>query len=108
MACAARGRDASYRVDHTPPTVLSETMKGTALWLTFDEELGAVSWLSNDQFAVVRTPQGRSEDTIGLTGSPVVSSATVTLTLASAAVERCAARDGRDRRPAEQPPCADV
>ncbi|MDE2747137.1 MAG: SwmB domain-containing protein [Chloroflexota bacterium] len=76
-------RDANHRVDHTPPTLLRAVAEETTLTLTFDEELGAAASLSTDQFAVVRMPQGGSEETIVLTGSPVVSGVSVTMTLAT-------------------------
>ena len=77
-------RDSNHRVDCTEPTLLSAVAEGTTVTLTFDEMLGAASSLSNDQFAVVRTPQGGTEESIGLTGAPVISSFSVMLTLASA------------------------
>ena len=80
-------RNANHRLDCTPPTLLTAVADGTTLTLTFDEELGAAASLSNDQFAVVRTPEGGTEESIGLTGAPVISSVTVTLSLASAVLE---------------------
>ena len=80
-------RDTDHRVDCTEPTLLSAVAEGTTLTLTFDEALGAAASLTNAPFAVVRTPQGGSEESIGLTGAPVISSVSVTLTLASAVLE---------------------
>ncbi|MXY57457.1 MAG: hypothetical protein F4Y41_13865 [Gammaproteobacteria bacterium] len=80
-------RDTDHRVDCTEPTLLSAVAEGTTLTLTFDEALGAAASLTNAPFAVVRTPQGGSEVSIALTGAPVISSVSVTLTLASAVLE---------------------
>ena len=80
-------RDSDHRVDCTEPTLLSAVAEGTTLTLTFDEALGAAASLSNAQFAVVRTPQGGSEESISLGGTPSISSFSVTLTLASAVLD---------------------
>ncbi|MDE2747136.1 MAG: SwmB domain-containing protein [Chloroflexota bacterium] len=81
------GRDVNHRVDRTAPTLLRAVGEETTLTLTFDEELGAAASLSNDQFSVVRAPEGGSEEAIGLTGSPVLSGVTLTLNLATAVQE---------------------
>ena len=72
----------NHRVDTTPPTLARGAISGVTLTLTFNENLGAAS-LSNAQFSVVRTPQGGTEESIGLTGTPAISGVSVTLTLAS-------------------------
>ena len=77
----------NHRVDCTPPALLRGEYSGGTLTLTFDEDLGAAESLSNAQFAVVRTPEGGTEESIGLTGAPVISGVSVTLTLASAIVD---------------------
>ena len=69
------------QTDTTAPTVSSATVNGTALVITFDETLAAAS-LANSAFAVKKTPSGGSEQTASLSGSPSISAATVTLTLA--------------------------
>ena len=76
-----------HRVDCTPPTLVQGEVSGETLTLTFDEDLGAAGSLSNAQFSVVRTPQGGTEESIGLTGAPVISGVSVTLTLASAVLD---------------------
>ncbi|MCY3646445.1 MAG: SwmB domain-containing protein [Chloroflexi bacterium] len=76
-----------HRVDCTPPTLVRREVSGETLTLTFDEDLGAAASLSNAQFSVVRTPQGGTEESIGLTGTPVISGVAVTLTLASAVLD---------------------
>ena len=75
---------ADHRVDCTPPTLLSAIVEGTTLTLTFDETLGPADSLSNDQFEVIKTPDGGTNPEIVLTGAPVINSFSVTLTLASA------------------------
>ena len=72
--------------DTTAPTLSSATVDGTALVITFNETLAAAASLANSAFAVKKTPsQGGSEQTASLSGSPSISGATVTLTLAAAA-----------------------
>ena len=68
--------------DTTAPTVSSATVDGTALVITFDETLAAAASLANSAFAVKKTPSGGNEQTESLSGSPSISAATVTLTLA--------------------------
>ena len=72
-----------YAVDNTAPTLSSASVNGTALVLTFGEDLAAASGLANGAFTVKRTRAG-SEGTVSLSGSPSLSGATVTLTLAAA------------------------
>ena len=60
-------------------------MDGTALVITFDEDLAAAPNLANDAFTVKKTPAGGSEEEVDLSSAPPsISGATVTLTLASA------------------------
>ena len=70
------------QTDTTAPTVSSATVNGTALVITFNETLAAAASLANSAFAVKKTPAGGSEQTESLSGSPSISAATVTLTLA--------------------------
>ena len=77
----------NHRVDTTPPTLARGAVSGVTLTLTFNENLGAAASLSNAQFSVVRTPQGGTEESIGLTGTPAISGVSVTLTLASAILD---------------------
>ena len=77
---------ANETADPTAPAVSSATVDGTALVITFNETLAAAANLANSAFAVKKTPSGGSEQTVGLSGSPSISGATVTLTLAAAAV----------------------
>ncbi|MDE0195012.1 MAG: SwmB domain-containing protein, partial [bacterium] len=71
--------------DTAAPTLDSAEVTGTALVLTFDEDLAAAANLANSAFAVKKTPAGGSEQAVSLTGTPAISGKTVTLTLASAA-----------------------
>ena len=72
--------------DTTAPTLSSATVDGTALVITFNETLAAAASLANSAFAVKKTPSGGSEEAASLSGSPSISGATVTLTLAAAVV----------------------
>ena len=72
--------------DGTAPAFSSAAVKGALLTITFDEDLAAAANLANSAFTVKKTPQAGSEETVGLTGSPSISGATVTLTLAAAPV----------------------
>ncbi len=76
--------ESSYEVDNTAPDVVSATVDGTGLVLTFDEDLGAAASLANGAFAVKKTPAGGSEETVTLSGTPAISGKTVTLTLFAA------------------------
>ena len=67
----------------TPPTVSSATVDGTTLVVNFNESLASVSGLTNSAFTVKKTPSGGSEEDQALTGTPIVSGETVTLTLSS-------------------------
>ena len=70
-----------------PPALLSASVTGTTLTLAFSEALGAAASLANSAFTVKKTPQGGSEQTVSLSGSPAISGGTVTLTLASAVLD---------------------
>ncbi|MYD98629.1 MAG: hypothetical protein F4X98_14770, partial [Gammaproteobacteria bacterium] len=72
--------------DTAPPTFFEGTVHGDTLTITFNEELGTASNLSNDAFTVKKTPQGGSETDVSLhaTTQPSISGKTVVLTLATA------------------------
>ena len=72
--------------DTTAPAFSSATVDGATLVLTFDEPLAAASDLANAAFTVKKTPSGGVAETVALSGSPSMSGATVTLTLAAAVV----------------------
>ena len=68
------------------PVAVSAAVDGTTLVVTFSKDLAAAPNLANASFTVKKTPKGGSEGTAGLAGSPAIDGATVTLTLATAAV----------------------
>ena len=68
------------------PAFSSATVNGTALKVTFAENLAAAASLANSAFTVKKTPTGGMETDASLTGTPSISGKTVTLTLATAAV----------------------
>ena len=70
--------------DTTAPSLSSATVDGSTLLLTFDEALAAAPNLANNAFEVKATPAGGSQEAVDLSGSPAISGATVTLTLAAA------------------------
>ena len=69
------------------PLLVSASVTGTTLTLTFSESLSAAASLANSAFTVKKTPQGAPEQTVSLSGSPVIDGATVTLMLASAVLD---------------------
>ena len=66
-----------------PPTVSSATVDGTTLVVNFNKGLASVSGLTNSAFTVKKTPSGGAEEDQALSGIPIVSGETVTLTLSS-------------------------
>ena len=74
--------------DTTAPAFSSARVDGTTLILTFDEPLAAAASLANDAFAVRKTPAGDREQMVDLNGSPALDGSTLTLTLASAVLDR--------------------
>ena len=70
--------------DTTAPSVTGATVDGTTLAIAFDEDLAPAANLANGAFAAKKTPSGGSEESVALSGSPAISAATVTLTLAAA------------------------
>ena len=72
--------------DTTAPTATGATVNGATLVISFNEALAAAANLANGAFTVKKTPSGGSETAVALTGSPTISGATVTLTLAAAVV----------------------
>ena len=78
--------DNTYAVDNTAPAFTSAAVTGTSLVITMNETLAAAASLANGAFGVKKTPSGGAEETVSLssTTAPVINSATVTLTLATA------------------------
>ena len=68
------------------PTLSGATVNGTSLVMTFTRNLAAAPSLENSAFTVKKTPSGMNEETVGLSSSPSIIGATVTLTLATAVV----------------------
>ena len=87
LAHADLAHDPNHRVETTPPTLSTALVSGTMLRLIFNENLGAAASLANVAFTVKKTPQGGTEETVSLSGSPAISGARVTLTLANAVLE---------------------
>ena len=75
------GAAVTVQLRDAAPELSSATVVGTELVLVFDEPLAAASALANAAFAVKKTPSGGSVETVGLSGSPSIDGATVTLTL---------------------------
>ena len=67
-----------------PVLPVSASATGTPLTINFNQPLGTASSLANSAFTVKKTPDGGSEETVTLSGSPVISGKTVKLTLSSA------------------------
>ena len=83
------GHDPRHRVvspSSADPILSAANVNGTTLTLTFSEPLSPVS-LPNSAFKVSKTDQDGLETQVGLSGSPVISGDTVTLTLASAVLD---------------------
>ena len=70
--------------DTTPPRLSRTVVDGAKLTLAFDEAIDDDAPLTNGAFTVKKTPPGGAEETVGLSGSPAVEGAAVTLTLAKA------------------------
>ena len=77
------GHDRNHRVDGTKPVLQSVAVGGTAVSLTFSEVLDEGSVPPASAFTVKRTPQGGTEETVDLSGSPVIAAGAVILTLAN-------------------------
>ncbi len=69
-----------------PPTLVSATVDGASLVLTYAENLDTNSVPALAQFTVKKTPSGGSEEDVDLSGSPTISGTKVTLTLDEAVV----------------------
>ena len=75
---------AVHKVDAVAPSFASASVNGTALTMTFNEDLAAAASLANDAFMVKKTPSGGTEAPVNLSGTPAISGKTVSLTLAAA------------------------
>ena len=73
-----------------PPVLVSARVDGEELTLMWHEDLDTSSVPAASDFEVRKTPQGGTEQTVTVSGTPSISGNTLTLTLASAVT----ARDG--------------
>ena len=73
-----------HRVDGIAPILQGVTVSGDKVSVSFNEALDADSVPPASAFTVKRTPQGGSEETVSLSGSPVITAGAVLLTLANA------------------------
>ena len=78
--------DRDHRVDGRAPALLTVAVAGTKVGLTFSEALDEDSVPPASAFRVQRTPQGGTEETVGLSGAPSIAAGAVVLTLADAVV----------------------
>ena len=76
--------DANHRVGRKIPALLGVVVSGTKVSVSFEEALDADSVPPASAFTVKRTPQGGSEETVSLSGAPVIAGGSVLLTLANA------------------------
>ena len=75
---------AAHKVDAATPVFASAAVDGTALTITFNEDLAAAGSLANSAFMVKKTPSGGAEADVTLSGTPSISANTVSLILAAA------------------------
>ena len=75
---------AAHKVDAAVPVFAAAAVDGTALTITFNEDLAAAGSLANSAFMVKKTPSGGAEADVTLSGTPSISGNTVSLTLAAA------------------------
>ena len=73
--------DRDHQVDGRDPELLTVAVAGTTVAVTYDEALDGNSVPPASAFTVKRTPQGGTEETVGLSGSPVIAGGAVLLTL---------------------------
>ena len=83
MWVAGTSDDKVYSYNH-PVLAVSVSVDGTTLTINFNQPLGTATSLANSVFTVKKTPDGGTEETVTLSGSPDISGKTVTLTLSSA------------------------
>ena len=74
---------AAHKVDAVAPSFAAASVNGTALTLSFDEDLAAAASLANSAFMVKKTPSGGVEAEVTLSGTPAISGRTVSLILAA-------------------------
>ncbi len=74
--------DRDHQVDGEIPALLTVAAAGNKVALTYSEALDEGSVPPAGAFTVKRTPQGGSEETVGLSGAPAIAAGAVILTLA--------------------------
>ena len=78
--------DQNHRVDGKIPPLLDVAVAGTKVSVAFGEALDGDAVPPASAFTVKRTPQGGSEETVSLSGPPVIAGGAVLLTLAEPVV----------------------
>ena len=73
--------DGNHRVDGTTPVLQDVTVAGTKLSVAFGEALDEDAAPPASAFTVKRTPQGGSEETVSVSGPPVIAGGAALLTL---------------------------
>ena len=71
----------NHMVDGKMPSLLGVAVGGKTVSLTYDEALDMDSVPPASAFTVKRTPQGGTEETVGVSGPPVIAAGAVLLTL---------------------------
>ena len=74
--------DRDHRVDGKIPPLLDVAVAGTKVSVAFGEALDGDAVPPASAFTVKRTPQGGSEEIVGLSGAPTIAGGAVALTLA--------------------------
>lgn len=80
----AETSDIKWATNLTSPTLSAATVDGVTLTLVFNEVLDEAASLANSAFTVKKTPQGGTEQTVSLSGTPAIDGRALTLTLADA------------------------
>ncbi len=84
---SALGHDTAHKVDGVIPSLQDVTAAGSMVSLTFSEPLDEDSVPPASAFTVKGTAQGSGEETLSLSGMPTIAGATVSLTVANAALD---------------------
>ena len=87
LAHAKLDHNPAHRVDARSPTPTGASVDGARLTLSFSKDLDAAARPANGAFTVKKTPQEGSEQSVSLSGSPVIIGPTVVLMLADAVRE---------------------
>jgi len=79
--------DRNHRVDGVKPSLYGVSVVGTTVALAFSEDLDLDSVPPSSAFTVKRTPAGGVEETVALSGTPVIAGGAALLTLSSPVLE---------------------